>query len=232
MKALPTPAWRGCVDYRRSLHEQRVRREHIISGGPEAFWLLSHPEVVTVGRRPVGDAPSPQWLARRGADLVVTERGGLATWHGPGQLVGYMLLDIGKRDVGTRRFVWAVEQGLIDWLGTQGVHATRREGLHGVWVDDGKIAAIGLHVRHGVTLHGFAVNVNPDLTAFEGFVPCGISGARTTSIFQETGRSTEVSRVAYDVGQHVLLAIRQAIVDSQSGRAKRAGVATLSREGV
>ncbi len=215
MSPLPTPAWRGCVDYRRSLQEQRVRRARIVAGGSEAFWLLTHPEVVTLGRRRVSDVPSPQWLRSRGADLVVTERGGLATWHGPGQLVGYTLLDIGRRGIGTRRFVYAVEQGLIDWLATQAIVASRRDGLHGVWVEDRKIAAIGLHVSRGVTLHGFALNVHPDLTAFEGFVPCGISGARTTSVFRETGRSTDVSCVAYDVGQHVLSAIRLANVDSR-----------------
>ncbi len=232
MSPLPTPAWRGCVDYRRSLREQRVRRAHIVAGGPEAFWLLSHPEVVTLGRRAATEAPSPQWLRARGADLVVTERGGLATWHGPGQLVGYTLLDIGSRGLGTHRYVYALEQGLIDWLARQDITASRRDGLHGVWVADRKIAAIGLHLSRGVTMHGFALNVHPDLTAFEGFVPCGISGVRTTSVFQETGRSTDVSGVAYDVGQHVLSAIRRASVDSAGGRARRAGVATLSREGV
>jgi lipoyl(octanoyl) transferase len=232
MNPLPTPAWRGCVDYRRGLHEQRVRRAYILAGGAEAFWLLTHPEVVTLGRRSVSQVPSAEWLRGRGADLVVTERGGLATWHGPGQLVGYTLLDIGRRGIGTRLFVCAVEQGLIDWLSTQGLVASRREGLHGVWVADRKIGAIGLHVSRGVTMHGFALNLHPDLTALDGFVPCGISGVRTTSVLQETGRSTAVSRVASDVGQHVLSAIRAASIDSDRDHARRAGVATMSHEGV
>lgn len=232
MTPLPTPAWRGCVEYRRALAEQRARRVHIIDGGPEAFWLLSHPEVVTVGRRAVAKRPSPQWLRARGADMVVTERGGLATWHGPGQLVGYMLIDIGGRRLGTRDFVCAVEQGLMDWLRGAGIVAGRHEGLHGVWVGDRKIAAIGLHVSRGVTLHGFALNIDPDLSAFDGFIPCGIVGAKTTSVFQETGRSTKVSSVATGVGRHVVSAIRHAIVDSQTRHAIRAGVAMLSREGV
>lgn len=205
---LPTPSWRGRIAYERARREQLARREAIGAGhAPEAVWLLEHPEVYTVGRRPVGLLPSPDQLASRGATLAETERGGLATWHGPGQLVGYLLLDIGRRGLGAKRLVWAVEQGLIDWLGQQGVHAGRRDGLHGVWVEDEKVAALGLHIANGITVHGFALNLTPDLSAFDLIVPCGVGGARTTSVARLRGRAPSVEQAAVGVGRSVVAAI-------------------------
>ena len=213
MSALPRAAWRGSVAYRRALVEQRERRERVLEGAPEAFWLLEHPEVVTTGRRVVAPPPAA-WLRARGADLVVTERGGLLTWHGPGQLVGYFIVDLGRRGIGTRRFVHGVEQGLIDWLDTVGVRSGRRDGLHGVWCDTRKVASLGLHIRHGVTLHGFSLNLDPDLTAFDGFTACGVQGAVATSVRRESGRVLTPAGAARSVAAHVDAAIASICVDS------------------
>lgn len=219
------------VAYERALSEQRARREHIVAGGVEAFWLLTHPEVYTTGRRAVDALPSRAFLRSRNAQLVHTERGGLTTWHGPGQLVGYLLVDIGGRGIGTRSFVHAIEEGLITWLVRQGIAAGRRDGLHGVWVGERKIAAVGLHVRHGVTLHGFALNLDVDLTAFDGIVACGIVGAKSTSVAHELGCSVDVMSAVMPVGACVVSAIRALSVDTSGEGDKHDGVATMSRIG-
>lgn len=174
-------AWLGRVPYREALARQRARREAVIAGAPEALWLLEHDPVVTTGRRDAGDLDA-EALARAGIDLVATERGGLATWHGPGQLVGYLIVDLHRRRLGVRGLVTALEQGLIDWLGAQGVAAGRREGYPGVWVGRDKIAALGLHFRLGVSLHGFALNLTNDLDGFARIVPCGITDGGVTRL--------------------------------------------------
>ena len=214
MSRLPTPAWRGRVVYERALKEQRRRREGVLEGAPEAFWLLEHPAVLTAGRRSVQQVPSSEWLRARGLRVVPTERGGLLTWHGPGQLVGYLIVDLGRLGLGSRRFVHAVEQGLIDWLQTVDVAAGRRDGLHGVWSTGGKIASIGLHIRHHVTLHGFSLNLDPDLSVFDGFTACGVIGGKTTSVREQTGRLWTPQDASRAVGQAVCSAIQRASVDT------------------
>jgi len=174
-------AWLGRVPYREALARQRERREAVIAGGPEAMWLLEHHPVVTTGRRDAGEIDAAA-LAAAGIDLVDTERGGLATWHGPGQLVGYLIVDLERRHLHVRTLVSAVEQGLIDWLAGCGVEAGRRDGFPGVWVGRDKIAAIGMHFRRGVSLHGFALNLDCDLGGFGRIVPCGITDGGVTRL--------------------------------------------------
>lgn len=175
-------AWLGRVPYREALRRQRERREAVLAGAaPEAFWLLEHDPVVTTGRRDAG-AIDASALAAAGIDLVATERGGLATWHGPGQLVGYLIVDLHRRHLHVRTLVTAVEQGLIDWLDAQGVSAGRRGGYPGVWVGPDKIAALGLHFRRGVSLHGFALNLTNDFDGFARIVPCGITDGGVTRL--------------------------------------------------
>ncbi len=201
--------WLGRLEYRWAWRLQHLRREAVERGtAPEVLWTLEHDPVVTLGRRaaPV-DATG---LGLRGVPVVQTERGGLATWHGPGQLTGYLLVDIGRRGWAIRKVVEGIEAGLIDWLATQGVSAGRRDGLHGVWVGQDKVGAIGLHVRRGVTMHGFALNLDPGPAAFTGIVPCGVEDGGVTSLARLTGRVIRADEVADVVGSTVLDAIARA----------------------
>jgi lipoyl(octanoyl) transferase len=168
----------GRTDYATALELQRQlvaeRYEGII---PDQLLLLEHPHVITLGRN--GHAgnllASAEVLSRAGVAFHPTDRGGDITYHGPGQLVGYPIVDLRewKRDVGA--YVRGVEQAIIDTLADYGISAGRIPKLTGVWVDDRKIAAIGVHISRWVTSHGFALNVSTDLSYFQYIVPCGLT---------------------------------------------------------
>lgn len=193
--------WRGRLPYAATLVEQRERRSAILAGSaPEEIWLLEHAPVITVGRRGAEGIAPDAVLAQRGVSVVRTERGGLATWHGPGQLVAYLLVNAVERGWGVRRLVHAVEQAVIDLLAALGVAAARRAGLPGVWVGADKIAAIGLHVRRGVTMHGLAVNLAPDLSWYDLFVPCGVTDGGVTSVARAGGRALDLEAAAALLG--------------------------------
>ena len=142
--------------------------------------------------------------------LVRTERGGLATWHGPGQLVGYLLFDCGRRGLGVRRLVERLEDGLIAYLGGLGVIAGRREGYPGVWVGDDKIAALGLHIQRGVTMHGFALNLRLGPEAYPGIIPCGITEGGVASLDRLIPDAPGPEEAAPDVAAAVIAALAQA----------------------
>lgn len=195
--------WLGRLEYRWAWTLQHLRREAVEhTRAPEVLWTLEHDPVVTLGRRPA-DVDSAA-LRARGVPVVKTERGGLATWHGPGQLTGYLIVDIGRRGWAIRRVVEGIEGGLIAWLQAQGIDAGRRDGQHGVWVGNNKVGAVGLHVRRGVTMHGFALNLDTPADAFEGFVPCGLSTAGVTSVMAEVGVRHAAHAVADVVGRTVV----------------------------
>ena len=195
--------WLGQQSYGDMLQRQRRRRDEILAGtNTEVIWFLEHnPPVITVGRRPAPTTPSPQWLAGQGMEYFQTERGGLATWHGPGQLVGYVLVDIHRRKLRVRDVVTGLEGAVIDWLAGQGVCATRRPKMPGVWVEHNKICAVGLHFRKGVSMHGLALNLCPDLqTGFGCIVPCGITDGGVTSLAHLTGRHLLPEQAWVDLG--------------------------------
>ncbi|MFH1466390.1 MAG: lipoyl(octanoyl) transferase LipB [Pseudomonadota bacterium] len=185
----PTPPlgweWLGTVPYREALARQRARRDAILAGeAGSTLWLLEHPPIVTEGRR-APPIPTPvSLLAAHGIDWERTERGGLATYHGPGQLVGYLLCDLAAYGLGVRQAVGALEQGLLDWLHRQGVPADRRPGYPGAWVGHAKIAAVGLNIQRHVSMHGFALNLTVALAPYALFVPCGITDGEVTSLAQ------------------------------------------------
>lgn len=206
--ALPKPEWLGRVPYRAALEAQRLRREAILVGeAPEAIWLLEHDPVITTGRRAVDDLPDASALLAAGVDLVPTERGGLATWHGPGQLVAYLLLDVGGRRGTVHGTVSALESACIAWLAGQGIEAGRREGAPGVWVGRDKIAALGLHFRRGVSMHGLAINLRPDLTGFAWITPCGIRDGGVTSVLALKGASPTPEAAWSGLGDAILAAL-------------------------
>jgi lipoyl(octanoyl) transferase len=186
---------------------------------PDALLVLEHPPVYTKGRRtekadlPMGD----DWYRAQGIDVADTNRGGRVTYHGPGQLVGYPIMAI--TDV--VEYVRTMEQGIIAALGDEGIDAEIRGGLTGVWVGERKIGSIGVHVSRGVTMHGFAINVDNDLQPFEWIVPCGIDGVRMTSVYVETKRTGEMrcfrKRMAYRFAQ--AFGLRQRVVSLERLRA-------------
>ena len=184
----------GLVEYEQALAMQRQFHKEIVAGiRPNSLILLEHPSVFTAGKR-TQDFERPT----DGTPVIDVDRGGRITWHGPGQLVGYPIVKLLKPTelVG---FVRTLESALIEICSHFGIKSQRVEGRSGVWVCDErgerKIAAIGIRVASGVTMHGFALNVNPDLTAFGQIVPCGIDDAAVTSMARELGLEISILEV-------------------------------------
>jgi lipoyl(octanoyl) transferase len=184
------------LDLQRSLHRE------IADGTREnTLLLLEHPSVFTAGKRTqMHERPSD------GSLVIDVDRGGKITWHGPGQLVGYPIVRLAKPTelVG---FVREIEGALIAICGELGLSTQRVDGRSGVWVVDGssqrKIAAIGIRVASGVSMHGFALNIDPDLSAYESIIPCGIDDASVTSLSKELGRSISTDEVLPIVEKHM-----------------------------
>lgn len=179
----------GVVEYDRALALQHRLRDAREAGAlPDMLLLLEHEPVYTRGRRadpaelPFGE----QWYRERGIALRDVDRGGKTTYHGPGQLVGYPILDTAVVDGDVVRLVDTIEDAIIAALAAEGVAARRDPAGRGVWAGEGKIASLGLHVAHGVTTHGFAVNVDCDLAPFTWIKPCGLDDP-ATSIAEQTG---------------------------------------------
>lgn len=209
-------AWRGRVPLERALAEQRAHREAMLGDpeAPEVLWLLEHPPTVTTGLRAAAGLPEPDWLAARGVALVRTERGGLATYHGPGQLIGYALLRLRPRGLSVTALIRALEEGLIRWSEQHGLPAGRRPGAPGVWCEAGKIASVGVHIRRGVSMHGFALNLDPDLEPFGWIRPCGLEPTAVTSVARATGSAESPRDAAFKVADQVLWSLLAHSVDS------------------
>ena len=174
---------RELVPYEEALGEMDRRAEAILAGAaPELVWLLEHPALYTAGT----SADPAELFNPKGLPVFNAGRGGRYTYHGPGQRVGYVLLDLGRRGRDIRRFVYSLEGWIIDALAALGVEAYRAEGRIGIWVTtrkgEAKLGAIGVRVRRWVTMHGFSLNVNPELSDFSGIVPCGIAEYPVTSL--------------------------------------------------
>jgi lipoate-protein ligase B len=166
---------------------------------PDTVLLLEHPDVITFGRsaRAGNVLHDDRGLRARGYEVHRINRGGDVTWHGPGQLVGYPILDLAARGRDVHAYLRALEGLLIDVLAVYGLSALRRPGYTGVWLDEvRKIASIGVGVRSWITMHGFALNVCCDLTRFSAIVPCGLEGVRMVSLASETGMDVPVANVA------------------------------------
>ncbi len=168
--------------YEDALALQEQARTEVIAGGPEQLLLVEHPPVITLGRR--GDMRHV--LAPR-APILRVSRGGDVTYHGPGQLVGYPILDLGRRGRDIDRYLRALEDVLIAVAARFGLAARRKRGFTGVWLGDAKLAAIGIGIRRWVTMHGFALNVADLRREFAAIVPCGLAGIEVTSLEQATG---------------------------------------------
>jgi lipoyl(octanoyl) transferase len=201
----------GLVEYQKAWDAQRRIHEEVASGDrPNTLLLLEHPSVYTAGRR-TDEAERPA----DGTPVIDVDRGGRITWHGPGQLVGYPIVKLQKPTelVG---FVREIESALINVCADLGISAVRVDGRSGVWIcdekSDRKIAAIGIRVAKGVTMHGFALNVNPNLEAFGQIVPCGITDADVTSLQLELGRPITIDEVAPLVERHIFESLKKVSV--------------------
>jgi lipoyl(octanoyl) transferase len=182
----------GMLEYRAALAlQETVRERRQADELPDVLLLVEHPPVYTKGRRSRdSDLPfAPAWYAKQGIDVVPVRRGGQLTYHGPGQLVGYPIMRVDD----VIAYLRTMEEALIAALGDEGLTARNRpeDGIEytGVWVEDRKIASIGVHVSHHVTTHGFAVNVDNDMRPFEWAVACGLQGVRMTSLADERGET-------------------------------------------
>jgi len=198
----------GLVDYQKAWDLQREIHTEVASGSrPNTLLLLEHPSVYTAGRRTEDDERPTD-----GTPVIDVDRGGRITWHGPGQLVGYPIVKLLKPTelVG---FVREIEAALIQVCSDLGLTAIRIDGRSGVWIQDArgdrKIAAIGIRVAKGTTMHGFALNVNPDLAAFRQIVPCGIADADVTSLEMELGRTITTDEVAPLIERHVSQSLKK-----------------------
>jgi lipoyl(octanoyl) transferase len=192
----------GVVDYLSAWKLQKQIHQDVVNLQTEnTLLLLEHPSVYTAGRRteildrPLDDTP-----------VIDVDRGGKITWHGPGQLVGYPIVKL-KNSTDVVGFVRELETALISVCAEFGIKADRYCERSGVWIRDGKsdrkIAAIGLRVAKGVTMHGFALNVNPNLSAYEKIIPCGISGAKVTSLSAEIGSEITINEVLPVIKKHI-----------------------------
>jgi lipoyl(octanoyl) transferase len=168
--------------------------------------LLEHEPVYTIGRTP--DQSSLRSVANLPHPLFPINRGGQATYHGPGQLIGYPIIDLRECGQDLHRYLRWLEVLLVETLAEVGIAAATRSGLTGVWVEDRKIASIGVGVRHWITMHGFALNVCGDLAPFDQIVPCGIANVAMTSIEREIGGECSVAEVASRVEKIALRQIR------------------------
>ena len=189
-------SWLGRIEFADALalQENIVARKREDRTAADEILLLEHEPVYTIGRTP--DKSSLLGAAHLPHPLFAINRGGQATYHGPGQLMGYPIVDLRRCGQDLHRYLRWLERTLIEFLTGYEILATRREGLTGVWIGDRKIVSIGVGVRHWITMHGFALNVCGDLAPFANIVPCGISNVTMTSMEKETGKSLSVAGIA------------------------------------
>jgi len=198
----------GLVDYQKAWESQKAIHQDVVDGKrPNTLLLLEHPSVFTAGRRTEeSEKPSD------GTPVIDVDRGGRITWHGPGQLVGYPIVKL-INPAELVGFVREIESGLMAVCSALGLSTERIDGRSGVWVRDSagdrKIAAIGVRVAKGVTMHGFALNVNPDLSSFKTIIPCGIADAGVTSLEIELQRSITIDEVAPLVERHIFESLKR-----------------------
>ena len=195
----------GLLDYEKSWAMQREIHQNVVEGATNTLVLIEHPSVYTAGRR-TDLLERPQ----DGTPVIDVDRGGRITWHGPGQMVGYPIVRLEKKNelVG---FVRNLEEAIIETLAEFGIIGISIAGKTGVWIKDErserKICAIGIRVAKGVTMHGFALNVCPDLSHFNQIVPCGMPEAETTSMEKELNRTISIAEVTPVLEKHMVSAL-------------------------
>ena len=195
--------WRGRERYGATWkHQLELHARRRAGECSDRLILVEHEPVITLGRQ--GELAnlllSEEVLEQRGVDVHRVERGGDVTFHGPGQLVGYPIIDLKARQLSVRDLMRGLEEALIRTVEVFGIRAGRQEGLTGVWMGDSKLAALGVAVKNGISFHGFALNVATDLSFFEMIIPCGITDKRVASISSVTSEDVSID----DVRPHVM----------------------------
>ena len=187
----------GICNYNIALSKQEITRENLIKkSGEDTLILVEHDHIYTLGKNANRDN-----ILNNSCEIIQTDRGGDVTYHGPGQLVGYPIIDLKRIGLGVKSYVNHLESLLIAVLNEYNIDAHIREGKPGVWVDDRKIGSIGIRVSHGVTTHGFSLNVNTDMNYFSNIISCGIDDVLMTSMEKELGREFFID----DIKQSIIL---------------------------
>lgn len=182
----------GRVPYAEGLALQEAARARVLAGGADECFLLEHDPVVTLGKR--GGLVDEAALARLGTPIVRTERGGFATWHGPGQAIAYPIIDTARAKVGVRRLVRALGTLMLDVASELGLHDLLYDDERpGIYREGKKLGSLGLHLSRGVTMHGLALNINNDLEGFRAIVPCGYADLQVSTVSRELGREVTVA---------------------------------------
>jgi lipoyl(octanoyl) transferase len=197
--------WLGRVDYEPTMRDMQRFTDERNASTPDELWLLEHPPVFTLGMA----ADRSHVLAPGDIPLVQTDRGGQVTYHGPGQLVAYPLLDIRRLGLQVRTLVMQLEQAVIDLAATHGITALGRRDAPGVYVDGRKLASLGLRVRRGASYHGLALNVDMDLAPFSRINPCGMAGLAVTSL-AGLGAAMDVESAGREFARHFALRLESA----------------------
>ena len=205
--------WLGRIKYQAGLRIQEERLDECLNKGEESVILLEHEPVYTIGRLP--DKSSLHLVDQLPYPVFETNRGGQATYHGPGQLVGYPILDLRARGRDLHCYLRKLENLLIDLLRELEIKGGKIEGKTGVWVEDRKIASIGIGIRKWVTMHGFALNVASDLSGFQSIIPCGLPGVKMTSISIESGNEVTLETVREKLAPHLLKQLSVSVVVCQ-----------------
>tara|TARA_B100000287_G_scaffold361471_1_gene354248 strand:+ start:2379 stop:2987 length:609 start_codon:yes stop_codon:yes gene_type:complete len=188
----------GLCDYNEALLSQENTRSQLIkNSGKNTLFLLEHNHTYTLGKN--GNSNN---ILNKNCELFQTDRGGDVTYHGPGQLVGYPIINLKTMGLGIRSYVSNIEQLLIDVLYDYGINASIKKGLTGVWIEDRKIASIGIRVSQWITTHGFALNVNTDMNYFSNIISCGIDNVSMTSMEKELNKKISISDVKQSTINH------------------------------
>ena len=188
----------GLCDYNEALLSQKNTRNQLIkNSGKNTLFLLEHNHTYTLGKN-----GNPNNILNKNCELFETDRGGDVTYHGPGQLVGYPIIDLKTMGLGIRSYVSNIEQVLMHVLYDYGINASIKPGLTGVWIEDRKIASIGIRVSRWITTHGFALNVNTDMNYFSNIISCGIDNVLMTSMEQELGQEIPMDEIKKSTINH------------------------------
>ena len=188
----------GLCDYNEALLSQKNTRNQLIkNSGKNTLFLLEHNHTYTLGKN-----GNPNNILNKNCELFESDRGGDVTYHGPGQLVGYPIIDLKTMGLGIRSYVSNIEQVLIHVLYDYGINASIKPGLTGVWIEDRKIASIGIRVSRWITTHGFALNVNTDMNYFSNIISCGIENVYMTSMEKELGKKISMNDIKQSTINH------------------------------